>query len=402
MKNKKIVLIISGSIAAYKSLDLIRRFKENDAHMRCILTKGGAQFITPLSVSSLSGEKVYDDLWSLTDEAEMGHIRLAREADLILIAPASADIIAKYTHGLANDLASTCLLATDAPVMIAPAMNPVMYANQATQQNISTLQERGIHFLEPETGEMACGEEGKGRMAEVDTIISKVNSFFGPRPLEGKTALVTSGPTFEPIDPVRYIGNKSSGKQGHAIAKALSDAGANVTLISGPVGIPDPSNVKTIHIETAQEMLESYQSLPKMDIAVCAAAVSDWHITNPSDQKIKKTDDGKCPSLQFTENPDILATISNDEDARPEIVIGFAAETENLKENAAKKLDKKGCDWIIANNVGHDPSIFGGDENDVSLVSTGQKGEILYEEWDRAGKDIVAQRLVEKIIDYYK
>lgn len=396
LKDKRILLIISGGIAAYKSLELIRLLRKQGAKVQCILTKGGAQFITPLSVSSLSENKVYQDLWSLTDESEMGHIRLSRENDLIVIAPASADILAKMAHGMANDLASTVLLASDKPVMIAPAMNPEMWNNAATQDNIKTLTQRGINICGPEEGEMACGETGLGRMSEPEKIISAIEDFFFDKPLKGKTALVTSGPTYEPLDPVRFLGNRSSGKQGHAIACALRDAGAKVTLVSGPVNIPPPLGINYVSIETGQEMLRScIENLPA-DICVCAAAVSDWTPVNAATQKIKKKDESSAPKLTLTQNPDILKTLSHHE-KRPALVIGFAAETEKVTQHAQEKLKRKGCDWIIANPVGRDEKgqekTFGSDENQIYFVTSEN-----IEKWHRAQKTEIAHKIVQKII----
>ncbi len=397
LTDKKIVLIISGGIAAYKSLELIRLLKKSNATVRCILTKGGEQFVTPLSVAALSEEPCYNDLWSLKDETEMGHIRLSRESDLIVVAPASADILAKMAHGLANDLATTTLLASDVPIMVSPAMNPQMWNNAATQHNINTLKERGIHIIEPAEGEMACGETGTGRMPEANELFTSITDFFFEKPLSGKKAIVTSGPTYEALDPVRFIGNRSSGKQGHAIAKALRNAGAEVTLISGPTNLQNPQNVRTVNIESAQEMLNAcYEELPA-DIAICAAAVSDWTAEHPANQKIKKKGDNAPPHLALKENPDILKTLSNLKDNRPKLVIGFAAETENLIENAQAKLSKKGCDWVLANEVGINENgqekAFGCDKNQIYFITSNKT-----EKWDRCSKDQIAERLVEYII----
>lgn len=392
---RHILLIISGGIAAYKTLELIRLLKKSGAHVRCVLTNGGAHFVTPLSVAALTEHQVYTDLWSLKDETEMGHIRLSREADLILVAPASANLIAQMTHGLAEDLASTTLLATNRPVMICPAMNPMMYANQATQENLKTLSHRGIMITGPDSGDMACGETGMGRMTEPENILSAVTDFFQQnKPLANYRALVTSGPTHEPIDPVRFIGNRSSGKQGHAIATALEKAGASVTLVTGPVNLPDPKGVKTIHIETAEQMLKACEESLPAEIAICAAAVADWRVDNNADQKIKKGADKKPPALQLVENPDILKTISNHPQHRPNLVVGFAAETENLMQHAKDKLSRKKCDWIIANNVGENP-IFGQDKNKVTLISHNNQ-----KEWDLADKTMIARDIVEEIIHY--
>lgn len=399
LKDKTILLIISGGIAAYKSLELIRLIRKSGARVRAILTKGGAQFVTPLSVSALCEEEVYTDLWSLKDESEMGHIRLSREADLIMIAPASADIMAKIANGLANDLASTALLAANKPIMVAPAMNHMMWENAATQANINTLQERGITLIGPTEGDMACGEYGMGRMSEPEDILAAINDFFltaNHKPLTGKTALVTSGPTYEAIDPVRFIGNRSSGKQGHAIAKALSDLGAEVTLVTGPVSIPDPSGVKTVHIESAQDMLTACKHVLPCDIIVCAAAVADWHI-EATGQKIKKRDDGTPPDLKLMENPDILKTISNHAN-RPQIVVGFAAETQNLLENAKTKLTRKNCDVILANDVNSagnsGKSVFGSDQNHVYLVTSKHT-----DDWGAQSKTAIAQKLAHYIAE---
>jgi phosphopantothenoylcysteine decarboxylase/phosphopantothenate--cysteine ligase len=396
LNGKRILLIISGGIAAYKALELIRALKKSGASVRCILTKGGAQFVTPLSVAALTEEAVYDDLWSLKDETEMGHIRLSREADLVVVAPASANLIAQMAHGLAEDLASTTLLATNRPVMICPAMNPMMWQHEATQTNIDTLRKRDIQIVEPADGDMACGETGTGRLPEAENILEQIISHFqNNKPLAGKRALVTSGPTYEPIDPVRFIGNRSSGKQGHAIAKALSDAGASVTLVTGPVHIDDPDGVQTIHVETAHEMLWGCQNSLPVDIAICAAAVSDWRVKETAENKIKKGDNQTPPALALEENQDILKTIATHQD-RPELVIGFAAETENLIENAKSKLTKKSCDWVLANNVA-ETDIFGTDENHVYLVTNQNVTE-----WPKTDKETIARDLVQEIINHYQ
>lgn len=392
LNGKRILLIISGGIAAYKAIALIRLLKKSGAAVRCILTQGGKQFVTPLSVAAISENHVYDDLWSLKDETEMGHIRLSREADLVLVAPASANIIAQMAHGLAEDLASTTLLATNRPVMIAPAMNPMMWTHAATQDNLATLQKRGIHIIQPDEGDMACGEEGVGRLPEPESILKHVTEYFqSNKPLAGKRAIVTSGPTHEPIDPVRFIGNRSSGKQGHAIAQALSDAGAAVTLISGPVNLPDPNGVETIHVETALDMLDACENNLPADIAVCAAAVADWRIENHAEQKIKKNGEA-IPALKLVENPDILQTISNASN-RPSLVIGFAAETNDLLDHAKAKLKKKGCNWIVANNVGEN-KVFGNDHNQVYLIKENDEPQ----EWPKMDKQAVALTLIEEII----
>ena len=390
MTQKNILLIISGGIAAYKSLDLIRRLKKDGLSVRCILTKGGERFVTPLSVSALSENPVYTDLWSLKDEVEMGHIRLSREADLIVIAPASADLIGKMANGLADDLASTTLLAANKPIMMAPAMNHEMWNNPSVQKIIKTLQDRGITLIGPEEGDMACGEYGIGRMSEPEDITRSITDFFFNKPLKGLKALVTSGPTYEALDPVRFIGNRSSGKQGHAIASELAQQGADVTLVHGPVSIPPPPHVRAIKIETAEQMKQACEEALPCDIAVCAAAVSDWRLETPDVQKIKKGDSQSPPHFQFQETPDILALLSNHEQ-RPRLVIGFAAETENAISNAKTKLSKKGCDWILANDVS-DQKIFGSDETHITLIS--KEGT---EDWGRQSKKECARSLAEKI-----
>ena len=397
LTGKKILLIISGGIAAYKSLELIRLFKKSGAHVKCIVTNGGAQFVTPLSVAALSEEDVYTDLFSLKDETEMGHIRLSREADLIVIAPASANLIAQMSYGLAEDLASTTLLASNRPIMICPAMNPMMWEHKATQENLATLKNRdGIEIIQPADGLMACGETGTGRMREPEEILGAVTQHFqNDKPLAGLTAMVTSGPTFEAIDPVRFIGNRSSGKQGHAIASTLESAGASVTLISGPVNLPDPNGVKAIHIESAKEMLAECENALPADIAVCVAAVSDWRVKDYTNQKIKKGADKSPPTLELVENPDILKTLSHHE-KRPQLVIGFAAETQNLNDNARTKLKSKNCDWIIANNVAENDS-FGNDKNQVTLFSN--NGQI---EFEHADKTIIARDIVTEIIKHFE
>ena len=398
LENKNILLVITGGIAAYKSLELIRLLRKDGAQVRCILSKGGAQFITPLSVASLSEQEVYTDLFSLKDETEMGHIRLSREADLIIVAPASANMIAKMTHGIADDLATTTLLAANKPILFAPAMNQMMWQNEATQDNVKTLQSRGLQMIGPAAGEMACGETGMGRMIEPQDIMSAATEFLTRgKPLAGRKALVTSGPTFEPIDPVRFIGNRSSGKQGHAIAAALRDAGADVTLITGPVNIADPSGVKTVHIHTATEMLDACRNALPTDIAVCAAAVSDWSAAAVMRDKIKKRGDNTPPDIKLKENPDILEAISSKLPHRPALVIGFAAETEKLLEHAQEKLTKKKCDWIIANDVGKNGALFGADENHVHLLD-GQNTT----EFPKGTKKEIAEMLVSHMIDFFK
>lgn len=394
LKGKRILLVISGGIAAYKAIELIRLLKKSGAQVRCILTNGGAQFITPLTVAAISEEHVYTDLFSLKDESEMGHIRLSREADLILVAPASANIMAQMAHGLAEDLASTTLLATNKPVMICPAMNPMMWAHTATQDNIATLKERGITIIEPDEGDMACGEHGAGRLPDPSFIHDTVIQFFKTnKPLHGYKAIVTSGPTYEPLDPVRFIGNRSSGKQGHAIAQSLVDQGATVTLITGPVSLPDPEGITTVHVETALDMLEACEKALPANIAICAAAVSDWRAATHQNHKIKKSGDETPPTITLVENPDILKTIAQYKESRPSLVIGFAAETQNLLENAKAKLDNKGCDWVIGNNVTAD-NVFGNDQNHVYLID-----HDTIQEWPIMDKKAVANALTEAIIE---
>lgn len=394
LEQRRILLIVSGGIAAVKVPDLIRRLRERGAKVRCLLTKSGAQFVTPLSLAALSGDKVYTELFSLTDEAEMGHIRLSREADIVLVAPASADIMAKMAHGLADDLATTALLATDKPVMIAPSMNVMMWTHPATQANLATLQSRQVTVVGPGAGDLACGEVGDGRMAEVPDIIAALARYFQKDNRKGALArrrvLVTSGPTYEPIDPVRFIGNRSSGKQGHAIAAALIAQGADVTLISGPTPEPAPDGVKLVKVETAAQMLKAAQSALPVDVAVCAAAVADWAVSNPAPSKIKKG--AKPPAVKFSPNPDILATIAKPGPQRPRLVIGFAAETANLIKNAKAKRVSKHCDWIVANDVGPGTGIFGGEENTVHLITADG-----VEDWPTMRKQAIAEKLAGRI-----
>lgn len=407
LTGKRVLLIIGGGIAAYKCLDLIRRLKERGASVRAILTKAGAEFVTPLSVSGLSGDKVYADLFSLTDEAEMGHIELSRDADLLVVAPATADLMAKMAQGLANDLASTALLATDKRVLIAPAMNVRMWTHPATQRNLARLKADGILTVGPNDGAMACGEFGPGRMAEPLEIVAAIEQALsaptalppydappqiaGPKPLAGRHVLITSGPTHEPIDPVRYIANRSSGKQGHAIAAAAAEAGARVTLVSGPVAIPDPAGVRVIHVESARDMRAAVEAALPADIAIFAAAVADWRVATSAEEKIKKGADGP-PTLALVENPDILATIAQAADNRPPLVVGFAAETEKVIEHARAKLKKKRCDLIVANDVSPETGIMGGDRNTVHLV-----GPDSLETWPDMPKTEVARRLIAAI-----
>lgn len=388
---KRILLIVGGGIAAYKTLDLIRRLRERGASVTPVLTRAGAEFVTLLSVSALAGHKVFSDLFDLTDEAEMGHIQLSRSADLIVVAPATADLMAKMATGRADDLASTVLLATDTPVLIAPAMNVRMWQHPATQRNIATLKGDGITFVGPNAGDMACGEHGPGRMAEVPEILSAIESALGDGPLRGRRVLVTSGPTHEPIDPVRYIANRSSGAQGTAIARALAALGAHVIFVTGPATVPPPDGVTVIRVETAHEMLEAVESALPVDAAICAAAVADWRVASASDRKIKKTKGG-LPVLEFAENPDILATLSQRTTGRPRLVVGFAAETDDVIANATSKRTRKGCDWIVANDVRPATGIMGGTENAVTLITADGA-----EDWPRTGKDQVAAQLAARI-----
>ncbi len=386
----KILLIVSGGIAAYKSLELIRLLTKAGHSATCVLTKAGAEFVTPLSLQALSGQKIHTDLFSLTDESEMGHIELSRAADLVVVAPASANIIAKMAAGIADDLATTLLLATDKRVLVAPAMNVRMWDHAATRANMALLSARGVLVVPPDDGPMACGEFGPGRLAEPPAILAAIEAAFAaPGPLTGQHAIVTSGPTHEPIDPVRYIANRSSGRQGHAIAAALAALGARVTLVSGPVAIPDPPGVTTLHIETASEMFAAVQTALPADIAVCAAAVGDWRAADIAAQKIKKN--GAPPTLHLAENPDILATLSAPGPRRPRLVIGFAAETEHLAEHAAAKRARKSCDWIIANDVSQ-AGIMGGAENEILLLTAAGP-----EHWPRLDKHELARRLAAKI-----
>jgi phosphopantothenoylcysteine decarboxylase / phosphopantothenate---cysteine ligase len=391
LHGRRILLIISGGIAAYKSLDLIRRLKERGATVRCVLTAGAQQFITPLSAAALSGEKAYTDLFSLTDESEMGHLRLAQESDLLVVAPASADLIAKMAAGLADDLASTALLASAKPILVAPAMNFRMWENAATRENLATLERRGIRRVGPNAGPLAENESGMGRVAEPLEIVAAIESLFeAEATLAGRRALVTSGPTHEPIDPVRYIANRSSGKQGHAVAAALARLGADCVLVSGPTEEPDPPGVKVVRVATAREMLAACEAALPVEVAVCAAAVADWR-PQAAPTKIKKKD-APPPSLKLVENPDILSSLSHAGNRRPRLVIGFAAETEKLVENAQAKRLKKGCDWILANDVSPASGVFGGDSNTIHLVDAAG-----IEHWPPLSKREVGVRLASRI-----
>ena len=391
----RVLLIIGGGIAAYKSLDLIRRLQDHGIHVRCILTAAAQHFITPLAAGALCGEHVHTDLFVPKSEFDVGHIRLARDTDLIVVAPATADLMAKMAGGHADDLASAVLLATNRPILIAPAMNPRMWAATATKRNLAQLIADGIRIVGPDAGEMAeHGEAGIGRMAEPLEIIAAVEPLLrGPGPLTGTRVLITSGPTSEPIDPVRFIANRSSGKQGHAIAAAAAAAGADVVLISGPVNLPDPPGLTVIKIETARQMLEAVERALPADIAIFAAAVADWRTDRPSGSKIKKQQ-GETPTLKLVENPDILSTVAHRKTGRPRLVIGFAAETDDVIANAKAKLAKKGCDWILANDVSPETGIMGGDANTIHLISSGG-----VEDWPPQSKDDVAHRLVERIAE---
>ena len=393
LTGKRILLIIGGGISAYKSLDLIRKLRERGAAVTPVLTGAATEFVTPLSVAALSGSKVYGELFDLTDEAEMGHIQLSRSADLVVVAPATADLMAKMAHGLANDLASTLLLATDTSVLVAPAMNVRMWDHAATQRNIATLADDGVAFVGPNEGDMACGEFGPGRMAEPLEIVAAVEAKLSDGPLKGKRVLITSGPTHEPIDPVRYIANRSSGAQGTALANALSALGADVVFVTGLADVAPPSGVEVIAVQTAQQMLEAVQTALPADVAIFAAAVADWRVEGASDRKLKKTKDG-LPTLTFAENPDILAHVSQLKTGRPALVVGFAAETNDVEANATAKLKRKGCDWIVANDVSPETGIMGGSENDVAIIS--QAG---VDEWPRMSKDMVSRKLAQRIAE---
>ncbi|MDQ0318575.1 phosphopantothenoylcysteine decarboxylase/phosphopantothenate--cysteine ligase [Pararhizobium capsulatum DSM 1112] len=398
LQGKRILLIISGGIAAYKILDLIRRLRERGASVRPVMTAGAQAFVTPLVVGALAADKVFTELFSREDEQDVGHIRLARDCDLVLIAPATANLMAKMASGLADDLASTILLATNRPVLAAPAMNPKMWAHPATRRNHATLVGDGIRFVGPASGEMAeSGEKGEGRMAEPLEIVAAVETLLdtGDKPLAGKKAIVTSGPTHEPIDPVRYIANRSSGKQGHAIAAELSQLGAEVTLVSGPVIIPDPKGVKVIHVERAEEMRDAVLSALPADIAVMVAAVADWRVASAAGNKIKKQPGETPPSLLLTENPDILKTVGHHAQ-RPKLVVGFAAETQNVAENGRSKLERKGADYIIANDVSPETGIMGGDRNRVKVI--GKAGD---EDWPEMDKQSVAEKIARLIASHF-
>ena len=393
LAGKRILLIIGGGIAAYKCLDLIRRLRERGAAVTPVLTRAGQQFVTPLSVAALAGEKAYTDLFDLTDEAEMGHIQLSRVADLVVVAPATADLLAKMAGGHADDLATTLLMATDTPVLAAPAMNLRMYEHAATVRNIKLLQGDGVRFVGPNEGDMACGEFGPGRMSEPLEIVDAIKAALGDGPLRGKRILVTSGPTHEPIDPVRYIANCSSGAQGTAIAEALAALGAEVIFVTGPAEAARPVGVRVVEVESAAEMLAAVESALPVAAAVFAAAVADWRVDNASGSKMKKVA-GKIPALRFVENPDILKTVSRMQSGRPGLVVGFAAETDDVIANATAKRARKGCDWIVANDVSPETGIMGGTENAVHLIS-----DAGVEDWPRMGKSEVARRLAARIAE---
>ena len=392
LAGKRILLIIGGGIAAFKIPQLIRLLRGQGAFVTPVMTPAAAQFVTPLTIAALAGEKVHDALFDLTTEAEMGHIELSRSADLVVVAPATADLMAKMASGLANDLASTLLLATDTPVLIAPAMNVRMWEHAATQRNIATLKADGIAFSGPDDGDMACGEHGPGRMSEPETILAAIRAHFTEGPLAGRHVLVTSGPTHEPIDPVRYIANRSSGAQGTAIARALVALGARVTFVTGPADVPPPEGVTLVRVETARQMLDAVQAALPADAAVFAAAVADWRVASASGSKIKKQAGAPLPVLEFAENPDILATVSQLTEGRPGLVVGFAAETDDVVAHATAKRLRKGCDWILANDVSPATGIMGGTENAVVLISDAGA-----EDWPRMGKDAVAEKLALRI-----
>ena len=411
LRGKRVLLVVSGGIAAYKALELVRLLRKEGCAVTAVLTAGGAQFVTPLSLQALTESKVYSELWSLTDESEMGHIQLSRSADLVVVAPAGANMLAKMASGMADDLASTVLLATDKPVLAAPAMNVRMWLHPATAANAAALAARGVRFVGPDEGVMACHEYGPGRLAEPPAIVAAVRDMLAPgasapavpatpdpavpdpgRPLVGRHVLVTSGPTHEPVDPVRYLANRSSGRQGHAIAGALAGLGARVTLVSGPVALADPPGVAVRRVETAREMLAACRAALPAEAAVCAAAVADWHVVGASDRKLKKAPDASPPTLALAPNPDILAALSAPGPARPRLVVGFAAETDGVLENAVAKRARKGCDWIVANDVRPETGIMGGEANEVHLLTA--EGA---EAWPRLPKAEVAARLARRI-----
>ncbi len=406
LANRRILLVVGGGIAAYKALDLVRRLRERGGGVRAVMTAASKAFVTPLSVASLTGERIYDDLFSLTDEAEMGHIELSRSADLLVVAPATANLMAKMAQGIADDLASTLLLATDKRVLLAPSMNVRMWLHPATQRNLALLQHDGVLTVGPEEGVMACGEFGPGRMAEPLDIVGAIEAALAvgtvvplperavpaPKLLAGRRVVVTSGPTHEALDPVRFLANRSSGRQGHAIAAAAASAGADVVLISGPVALPDPAGLRVVHVETARDMMAAVEAAIPADIVIAAAAVADWRPVVEAGHKIKKQPGDPAPILKLEENPDILATVSRRSFERPRLVVGFAAETDQLLAHARSKLDRKGCDLIVANDVGPGTGTMGGTTNEVSLVT-----RVGTETWPRLGKDEVARRLIERL-----
>ena len=394
LENKRVLLVISGGIAAFKALDIIRLLLKEGAGVQVIMTKAATEFVAPLTIATLTGKPVLTDLFDLTRESEIGHIELSRAADLVVVAPATANLIAKMANGIADDLPSTMLLATDKPVLVAPAMNVRMWYHPATQRNLATLQEDGQHFVGPAVGMMACNEEGPGRLSEPEDILLAIKALLddSPKPLAGRHVLITAGPTHEPIDPVRYIANRSSGKQGYALATAARDAGARVTLVSGPVALEPPRGVEIIRVETAREMKAAVSAALPADIAIMAAAVADWHVTNQGAEKIKKQADGSFPALQFEENPDIARFVGTHPDKRPKLVVGFAAETQDLEANAARKLTKKGVDWIIANDVSPQTGIMGGDHNMIKIIRSDS-----IEAWQDMSKQDVASRLIARL-----
>lgn len=394
LTGKRILLIIGGGIAAYKALELIRLLRKSGAAVTPVLTRAGSEFVTALSVAALAGERVHTELFDLTNEAEMGHIQLSRVADLLVVAPATADLMAKMAQGRADDLASTLLLATDTPVLVAPAMNVRMWQHPATQRNIKTLQGDGVRFVGPDEGDMACGEYGPGRLAEPDAILAAIAAALSGGPLAGRHVLVTSGPTHEPIDPVRYIANRSSGAQGTAIAAALRDLGARVTFVTGPAAVPAPQGVQVVRVETARQMMDAVEAALPADAAVMAAAVADWRVANESGSKIKKVAGVAAPSIEFAENPDILKAVAQSLQRRPRLVVGFAAETDQVLAHAQAKRARKGCDWIVANDVSPGTGIMGGAENAVTLITAAG-----VEEWPRLPKDEVARRLAQRIAE---
>ncbi|WP_319567523.1 bifunctional phosphopantothenoylcysteine decarboxylase/phosphopantothenate--cysteine ligase CoaBC [Cohaesibacter marisflavi] len=394
LENKRVLLVISGGIAAFKALDIIRLLLKEGAGVQVIMTKAATEFVAPLTIATLTGKPVLTDLFDLTRESEIGHIELSRAADLVVVAPATANLIAKMANGIADDLPSTMLLATDKPVLVAPAMNVRMWYHPATQRNLATMQEDGQHFVGPAVGMMACNEEGPGRLSEPEDILLAIKALLddSPKPLAGRHVLITAGPTHEPIDPVRYIANRSSGKQGYALATAARDAGARVTLVSGPVALEPPRGVEIIRVETAREMKAAVSAALPADIAIMAAAVADWHVTNQGAEKIKKQADGSFPALQFEENPDIARFVGTHPDKRPKLVVGFAAETQDLEANAARKLTKKGVDWIIANDVSPQTGIMGGDHNMIKIIRSDS-----IEAWQDMSKQDVASRLIARL-----